>query len=341
MKKNKIMKMLAAAGFSVLLTNSHFTVKPYAKADFAEKKFAVSGTEECRRLLMELVSSGAFDEREEYYVTGKDYEPETLVIAQMFPDAVNISNTKIREYTEGGHRYVTCRIGFERRNDSHDQDDREAVEGDTEDRRWSAGDIQMQKIGNEVYRFRCIDDDYEDNSGYQKCALFLCETMIRSDIESTDSERIIMPFGESNNYKFSKVRQWLDGNTDQGGMSAVNIGANTAFIGATVSGVYHEFSESVFLRQDIPFQNINDRIFLLSLEEAMRYKEELWTAEGKECPYSRGFWLRTPAFGTGDDGKFKYGTYEYAVDLEHGSIRPINVDDGSIGIRPAFCLPQM
>lgn len=340
MRKNKIRKMLAAAGSFVVLANSCFAVKAYAKVDFEGKEFLVSGREECRRLLMEIVSSGEIGERKECFLTGKDYEPETLVIAQMFPDAVNISNTKMSEYEKDGHHYVTCRIGFERSPDTENKEEQE-IGGDTENRRWSVGDIRTQKIGKEIYRFQCIDDDYRDNSGYQKCALFLCETVIRSDMDSTDAERIVLPFGECNNYKSSAVRKWLSENTELTDMHPVNTGVNTAFLGATVPKTYHEFSESGFLRQELPIQSVTDQIFILSLEEAFRYKEALWNAEGAECPFSRGYWLRTPAFSVGEDGGFAYGTWEYAVDLEQGCIRPVSVDDGSIGICPAFCLPQM
>ena len=113
--KRKMMKTLAAAGSFVVLASCQAALRPYASelADGAE--YTVSNGWECRRLLMEVVSSVSGRERHEFYVTGEDYEPDTLVIAQMFPETINISNTKILEYEENGKRYVTCRIGFERR----------------------------------------------------------------------------------------------------------------------------------------------------------------------------------------------------------------------------------
>ena len=114
----------AAAVLSGLCTGRAFCLDMESYAGLLDKErmsgeteYMVSGDQECRRLLMELVSAGAGKEREEFFITGEDYEPETLVIAQMFPAAVNISNTKIEEYEENGRRYVTCRIGFERQPD--------------------------------------------------------------------------------------------------------------------------------------------------------------------------------------------------------------------------------
>ena len=56
----------------------------------------------------------------------------------------------------------------------------------------------------------------------------------------------------------------------------------------------------------------------VSLEEAYRYREEIWNPEGKGSSYSRGFWLRTPAYETDEYGNFVYGNREYVVDLENG-----------------------
>ena len=39
-------------------------------------------------------------------------------------------------------------------------------------------------------------------------------------------------------------------------------------------------------------------------------------------------------------GEFCYGQWGYMVDLDLGCIRPALVSDGSVGLRPAFCLPQ-
>lgn len=351
--KKKLWKMLDAAGSFVILAGSRTVMTPYANVDPGGRGFMVSGPEQCRRLLMELVSMSEIGERQEWYLTGEDYEPETLVIAQMFPDAVNISNTVVREYQKNGHQYVTCRIGVERDVKNGDRGE-SSLPGsseiggsgigkeDIQGRKWSVGDVRSLQLGDQIYQFRCVDDDYGGNSEYRKCALFLCDTVIRSDVDSTETQKNILTFGKLNNYKTSYVRKWLEEKREENSdnLLAVPTGVRSAYLGATVPGTFAEFSENGFLYHDLLYQDVQDKLFLLSLEEAFLYKEHLWNVKGGQSAYSRGYWLRTPAFSTGEDGKFTYGPWEYAVDLEKGCIRPVDVNDGSIGIRPAFCLPQ-
>lgn len=342
MKKNKIWSMLAAAaGSFAVLVNSQMVIKPLANMNVPETGYEVDGPEQCRRLLMEVVSGAKIGERQEYLITGKDYEPESLVIAQMFPDAVNISNTKIMEYQEGGHRYVTCRIGFERIEEYEEKEDA-PIEGGPDRRHWRVGDLRAWELGGESYLFRCIDDDYGSKPDDQTFALFLCETIIRSDVDSTDSQREILTFGETNNYKTSEVRKWLRENVSDPGdhLISVNTGVNSAYLGATVPGTFDEFSTSGLLRHELYSQMSEDEVFLLSLEEAIQYKDVLWELHGGGTPYSHGYWLRTPSYSVGENGAFSYGSWAYIVDLEKGCIRPAEVSDGSVGIRPAFCLPQ-
>ena len=73
--------------------------------------------------------------------------------------------------------------------------------GEKEDRAaWRTGDVVSREIAGKICRFRCIDDDYQDGRGsYGKRALFLAENVIRSDVDSTYEERILLPFGENNN----------------------------------------------------------------------------------------------------------------------------------------------
>ena len=340
-------------------------------------------------------------EREEFFITGEDYEPETLVIAQMFPAAVNISNTKIEEYEENGRRYVTCRIGFERQPDQEacthrwetrileagtclwggkeeltcrlcglrkvrspaalghldaDRDRlcdrcRDPLNGDEpiETGRWAVGDVQTRRLGKDTYQFRCVDDDYSSaGTDHQKYALFLCETVIRSDMDSTDSQKKIITFGKNNNYKDSEIRKWLwDRCTGEAGLQMgagalmpVNVGVCTAFLGQTSPGTEGEAAETELVKYTLLPQMMSDRMFLLSVEEALKYREELWDTVSEESPYSRGYWLRTPVYQEGENGGFIYGTEAYAVDLRDGTIGPAEVSDGSFGLRPAYCLPQ-
>ena len=341
MKKNKIWNILAVtAGSFAVLVSSQMVMRPFASMKIPENGYEVEGPEQCRRLLMEVVSGTKIGERRECLITGIDYEPESLVIAQMFPDTVNISNTKIMEYQENGHRYVTCRIGFERSPEREEES--KGVEGGVVGRHWKIGDLRNWEIGGKTYLFRCIDDNYRSSSEDQSFALFLCETVIRSDVDSTDSQREILTFGGTNNYKTSEIRRWLQENVNdpEDYLVSVDTGVNAAYLGTTVPGTFEEFSTSGLLRHELYYQMAEDEVFLLSLEEAIQYRDVLWKLEGGGTPYSHGYWLRTPSFSMGENGAFCYGNWAYAVDLEKGCIRPAEVNDGSIGIRPAFCLPQ-
>lgn len=346
MRKNKIWKTLAAAGSFAVIASCQIVMRSFANMEVPETGYVVSGPEQCRRLLMEVVSGSETGSRQEYFITGKDYEPESLVIAQMFPDAVNISNTIINEYQEGRHRYVTCRIGFER-NSEHSKIEDESLENDRNEgipigRHWTIGDRRTWKIGEENYEFLCIDDNYHNNSDHQTCALFLCETVIRSDIDSSDSKREILTFGGTNNYKTSEVRKWLQEHVSdpKDYLMSVDTGVDSAYLGATVPGTFQEFTTSGLFRHELYNQKAEDELFLLSLEEAIKYKEVLWDIDGESMPCSRGYWLRTPSYSASETGAFCYGNWVYIVDLDQGCIRPAEVCDGSVGIRPAFCLPQ-
>ena len=340
--KNKIWKMLAAVGSFVVLASGQFGAKSYARIEYPESGYMVDDAEECRRLLTEIVSGTIGGNRQEFFITGKDYLPESLIIAQMFPEVINISNTIINDYVEHGHRYVTCRIGFERKQDEVYEEEEQIQSGLPIHRYWNIGDLCSWKIGEETYLFRCIDDDYKNKSDDQICALFLCETVIRSDIDSTESKREILTFGRTNNYKTSEIRKWLQEKAadQEEYLVSIDTGVNSAYLGATVPGTYSEFSTTGLLRHDLNQQLIEDEIFLLSLEEAIQYSEVIWEIDGGSTPYSHGYWLRTPSYSVNEGGEFCYGNWAYVVDLEQGCIRPAAVDDGSIGVRPAFCLPQ-
>ena len=211
-----------------------------------------------------------------------------------------------------------------------------------EERFWRAGDLQIRNLGETSYRFRCVDDDYADsNSNYQRFALFLCETVIRSDVDSTDSKREIISFGDDNNYKYSAVRAWLSAHAGEGAQAPpfVHTGVNSAFSGQTAAGTWQESRGEGLMSYQIPMQSLTDRLFLLSVEEVLAY-EEAWAAEGIGSSCSRGYWLRTPAAALNTEGTFMDGELVYVVDLEQGCLRPVDVSRPEFGIRPAFCLPQ-
>ena len=95
-----------------------------------------------------------------------------------------------------------------------------------------------------------------------------------------------------------------------------------------------------------PFQLLEDEIFILSVEEAIQYREYLWRFGGSEennqetqySAYSHGYYLRTPQY-KGENG-FEYGLGIYVVDFS-GSIHPVSVSStDNIGIRPVIAIRQ-
>ena len=210
---------------------------------------------------------------------------------------------------------------------------------------YSVGDVQYRTIGNKTYSFRCIDEDYEDAlNNSQKAALFLCDSVIRSDIMGTSKK---LNFGDNNNYKYSKVREWLQNNaSDTRFLHDAYIGITRSYIGSTGRGTYEQLKESSLMGYDRLYQTMEDKVFVLSVEEALKYRDYLWKFNGSETnnpdsqisAYSKGYYLRTPQNGGLED--FWYGEGIYAVSLTDGNIQPVNTSETSIGIRPIMTIPQ-
>lgn len=210
---------------------------------------------------------------------------------------------------------------------------------------YSLGDIQARTIGNQIYLFRCIDEDYEDAMGNsQKTALFLCDRVIRSDIMGASKK---LNFGDNNNYKYSKIREWLQDNaTDSLFLSDTYVGITKSYLGSTRKGTYEQFNESSIMGFERLYQSMEDKIFILSVEEALTYRDYLWTFNGSDTnnpesqisAYSKGYYLRTPQDGGLTD--FWYGNGIYTVSLTDGNIQPVDVTETSIGIRPVMTILQ-
>ncbi|MFT4104994.1 MAG: hypothetical protein QM657_04460 [Lacrimispora sp.] len=209
---------------------------------------------------------------------------------------------------------------------------------------YSIGDVVARTIGGGIYLFRCIDDDYEDVMGNsQKTALFLCDSVIRSDVEGPEKK---MNFGPNNNYKHSKVRQWLTDQADADFVHETYIGVTRSFQGVTGKGMYEQLNENDLIGFDRGFQLLQDRVFILSVDEALEYRDYLWKFNGSETnnpesqlsAYSKGYYLRTPQDNGLDD--LWYGDGIYSVSLVNGNIQPVNVGDMSMGIRPVMAIPQ-
>ena len=244
--------------------------------------------------------------------------------------------------------------------------------GEAERIHWELGDLQQAEIDGQNMLFRCIDQNYSDHmENHGQTALFLCETVIPADYGSRYELREqedgsheyefcpgpLVNFGQSSDYKHSNIQTWLEQAGDKIYLAKqVQIGTDMAFTGETPKGEYSSFDAVNLSSHPIGAQSLYGKMFLLSVEEAVKYKEFLWTFEGaqEENPetqlssFSKGYWLRTP-MGTGDGADMGY---VYGVDLERGQIRPerIRPTEGTgdaeldatspFGVRPAFVMPQ-
>lgn len=61
------------------------------------------------------------------------------------------------------------------------------------------------------------------------------------------------------------------------------------FIGQTSPGTEGEAAETELVKYTLLPQMMSDRMFLLSVEEALKYRKELWDTVSEESPYSRGY----------------------------------------------------
>ena len=300
--------------------------------------------------------------RDEFTIAGETYTVLRVGFERTFEESTCNHDYEVIDRveptcTENGHETVRCRkCGKEETvilpAKGHIDEDRDGIcdicyepaDGVPEAVHYSIGDEQARTIGNRTYLFRCIDDDYEDAmDNSQKTALFLSDSVIRSDVGGTSKK---LNFGDNNNYKYSKIRDWLLDNADSDFVHETYIGITKSYIGTTWKGTYEQFGEGSIMGAKDMFQLLQDRVFILSVEEAIKYRNYLWKFNGSEInnpesqisAYSKGFYLRTPQDGGLDD--FWYGEGIYAVSLVDGNIQPVDVKETSIGIRPAMALPQ-
>ena len=228
---------------------------------------------------------------------------------------------------------------------------------------WNLDDIQVQELGGEIYFFRCVDQNYTDKAeNHKQVALFLCTSVIPANHGSTYKYELqpdgrydyvyhpgpIVNFGSNNDYKYSNVRKFLDQlAADTYNLGNTNIGVSYAYVGMTLEGTYDQLQEYTLVPSYIGNQKMADKLFILSIDEAFKYREHLWSVE-EAGAYDKGYWLRNP-MGTVNNHNTNYA---YIVDLENGNIRPqsiipagggvdeeINVT-GTTGVRPAYTMPQ-
>lgn len=247
-------------------------------------------------------------------------------------------------------------------------------------RHWSIGDTVTREIDGKTYRFRCIDQNYADHMDHhRKGALFLCDEVIPANFGSryvfeTPGDHShdyvyhpgpIVHFGDHADYKYSAVRAWLTDSAENFTDAVmVNTGVERAYLGQTEEKLWEQFPENDLTALHLGSQKMADPIFILSVDEAYRYRGWLWRFDGsKKCnpetqisEFCKGYWLRTPC-GSAD------GSQVYIVDLVQGNIRPEAVQNngqlkeqeknettgadkeiratGTTGVRPAFVLPQL
>lgn len=311
----------------------------------------------------------------EFYVVGKNYAPEGTVLETFYGDSLEYSSTPESSYEQDGDLFQVVRFAVQWDLDSEpeDSDFQENSQKEPEKRYWRLGDTVTRKLGGKSYTFRCIDQNYQSrHDSEETAALFLCDCVIPADTGSgytyekqTDGsyEYIyhtgpIAEFGDTSEYKYSKIRRWLkseEGQLEDG--LWVNIGVNQSCLGQTGKGSYSQFRDDAFQAYPMGNQQMTDRWFILSLEEAVKYRQYLWrfgvmpgekeeNPESQIGPFCKGYWLRTPM----GDGSGEDSGCVYMVDLVNGTIRPqagkagmnaeMNETISSTGVRPAFALPQ-
>ena len=218
---------------------------------------------------------------------------------------------------------------------------------------WKVGDMQAREIGGKIYLFRCVDDNYTDRTDTDKSlALFLCDTVIPANegmgYDASTGLQETRFFGNTNNYKYSAVNEWLEENQGfTGNLLTTNIGIENEYGGSTDAGSYDELDVRDLTRY--PRSNpqvMYSQLFIPSVEEAIAMKDYLWKFNGSDennaaeiiNPYCKQYWLRTPQYGTDD--------MIYTVNLETGTIEPrsVKAESGdnysSTGIRPMYVMTQ-
>ena len=299
-----------------------------------------------------------------FYVTGKNYVPEGTVLKNFYGDALEYSVSLEKTEWFQGKWLQTMRFAVKWKDSgvSGDQKDSDSVEdlpsGLVDDvRYWKIGDRISREIGGKSFVFRCIDQNYygAEDAG-QTGALFLCDQVIPWDFGSYFAyEKLedgsygyvyhkgpIEAFGENEEYKYSAVREYLGNVAEEWEkqeyeMRNVRTGRTHTYTGQTKERSFEQFLEQDLTAHPSSYQQMTDRVFLLSVEEAIRYRDELWNFDGMDWlrPASSRYWLRTAMGREGDESTGQ----AYAVDVIKGCISPVDVGD-TCGIRPAFVVTQ-
>lgn len=198
----------------------------------------------------------------------------------------------------------------------------------TQSRVWYTGDTMERELAGKSYTFRCVDPDYCDAGSNRIGALFVCDRIIGGN-ECVFDDR-------ANAWEASDVRAWLNtGLADTSGLADAVTTCSFTYAGKSSN---YQIASRTFTKRSRPGTKVTDRVFCLSLEEALRYPDILWRLDGAEennyinaGTHTAGYWLRTPAAGD--------GSKSYAVTYD-GRVAPEEVNNKKIGIRPAFVAIQ-
>lgn len=299
----------------------------------------------------------------EIYIVGKNMVPNGAVLKTIFRDDIQYSHLNLDAVEVEEDIYYVSKFIIVRTSGSITEDKK-----NTDEYRWKEGDTVTREIDGKNYEFSCIDENYTGG----ELALFLCNSVIPADWKSSyvpeqgedgvyEYQYLAGPivhFGDTSDYKYSDIRSWLKENEDDcSDAERINLGVTYAYTGRTEDGMYSQLEDSDLISSYIGSQKMMDQLWILSLEEALIYREHLWCFEGEneENPdtqigeFSKGYWLRTPAASGRDEGS----EMVYIVDLVNGSLRPESImpkqedsadeeclDTAAVGVRPAFVLKQ-
>lgn len=345
-----------------------------AVSEIPDSRLLVRDSRETEGRLLTIFGQIPFEEEYAVYLIGRNHEPEGTALKNYYGDCVQYSKMTEDQFSLDEDVYTVVRFSMKRVSEFWEKKPGENTDlGESwEKAHWNIGDVLTGEIDGECYRFRCIDQNYSDLAGnHQEGALFLCDDVIPANtgssyvyepLEDGSYGYVFYPgpvvnFGNENDYKYSNIRRWLKA-WEENFFKAkdIDIGVSFAYMGSTGQGMYDQLWESDLKAYPIGNQKLTGKLFILSVEEALKYREWLWNFDGSRQEnslsqtgaFSKGYWLRSPV-GTSKnhDTGFVYG-----VDLEKGRICPVKVGpDGtaeeeelqvtsSMGIRPAFVMPQ-
>lgn len=336
-----------------------------------DERFVVRNAKENDRRLLTLAGQITFPGEYAVYVIGKDWEPNGRILKSFYGEELTYSQTVEDRFIYRGESYTVTRFYLIEKGAEEERRLPEDVQT-TKRLHWNLGDVLTGELDGESFLFRCIDQNYSDQEGnHRQGALFLCDTVIPADFGSSYTygpwedgsfgyvfePGPIVNFGESNDYKYSRIRNWLTRSEDGFSQAKeISVGVSRAYTGETADGMYGQLHGADLRGAYIGAQRLTGKLFILSVDEALKYRDWLWRFEGSEeenpesvsSTHAKGYWLRSPV---GTAGEHDTGLV-YVVDLMRGKLRPAvlsptgDIEDeelsvtGTIGVRPAFVMPQ-